>query len=104
MSIVSLNKENFKELTLKGVSLVDFWAAWCGPCRMLNPIIEQVAEELSGQINVGKVNIDDAVELAKELNIASVPTIVIFKDAQEVDRMVGVNSKENIIEVIKKYI
>jgi thioredoxin 1 len=81
--------ENLKEKVGEGVHLVDFWAEWCGPCRMLTPIVTELKERYEGKAGVHKVNVDDNQELAKELGIRSIPTVIIYKDGQEVDRIAG---------------
>ena len=81
-----IEKENLKEL---GTVLVDFWAPWCGPCRMLAPLVEKLAEEYQDTLTVGKLNIDDEGEAAMKLGIMSIPTLVIFKDGEEADRLIG---------------
>ena len=81
--------ENLKEKVGSGVHLVDFWAEWCGPCRMLTPIVTELKERYEGKAGVHKVNVDDNQELAKELGIRSIPTVIIYKDGQEVDRIAG---------------
>ena len=81
-----IEKENLKEL---GTVLVDFWAPWCGPCRMLAPSVEKLAEEYQDQLTVGKLNVDDEADAAVKLGIMSIPTLVIFKDGEEADRLIG---------------
>lgn len=81
-----LEKENLKKL---GTVLVDFWAAWCGPCRMLAPSVDMIAEKYEGKLTVGKLNIDDYGDAAVELGIMSIPTLIIFKDGVEADRLIG---------------
>ncbi len=84
----------------KGVALVDFWAPWCGPCRALAPVIDELAESYSGKALVGKVNVDENGELATRYGVMSIPTILLFKDGQLVDKIVGLRPKEELIEVI----
>ncbi|RXZ83408.1 thioredoxin [Paenibacillaceae bacterium] len=91
---VALTKENFKEVTESGVSLVDFWAPWCGPCKMQLPIVEELSGELAGQASIGKVNVDEEPELASQFGVMSIPTLILFKDGQPVDKMVGLQSKD----------
>jgi len=100
-----LTDDNFEKETLnnKGIMLVDFWATWCPPCRMLGPIIEEVAKETGDKYKIGKVDVDQANETASKHSIMSVPTMIIFKDGQEVDRLVGARPKEEIIETLEKY-
>lgn len=87
---------NFQETALAkegGVSVVDFWAEWCGPCRMITPIIEELSEEYDGKATIGKVNVDHNPEVSMKYGIRSIPTILILKDGEVVDKQVGVTSK-----------
>jgi len=90
---VELNESNFADIVSKGVVLVDFWAVWCGPCQMIAPIIEELAEEYEGKAVIAKVNVDEARELSAHFEIRSIPTILFFKDGQPVDSLVGVVPK-----------
>jgi len=80
--------------------LVDFWATWCAPCRMLGPVVEEVAEETEGRAIVGKLNVDEEMELAHKYRVASIPTLIVFENGQEVRRSVGVIEKEDILELL----
>jgi len=102
MDIIKITKENFEAEVLNSDKpvLVDFWASWCGPCRMVSPIIDKLAEEYEGQITVGKVNVDDEGALAAEFAIVSIPTIIIFKDGKEVKKLVGVKSADDYADEI----
>lgn len=102
MEPVTLTQDNFQTevLDAKGTVLVDFWAAWCGPCRMLSPVVDEVAAELSG-VKVGKVNIDEQPDLAAQFDIMSIPTLVVFKDGKAVNQSVGVIPKEAILKMVK---
>lgn len=91
---VALTKDNFKESIEKGVSVVDFWAPWCGPCKMQLPIVEELSTEMEGQAVVGKINVDEEPELASQFGVMSIPTLILFKDGQPVDKMVGLQSKD----------
>ncbi len=93
---------NFEAEVLKSDKpvLVDFWASWCGPCRMLAPVVEEVAEETEGRAVVGKVNVDDEMELARTYRIASIPTLIVFENGREVRRSVGVIEKEDILDLM----
>ena len=84
--------------------LVDFWAAWCGPCRMVAPVVEQLAKELSGKVRVGKLDVDANQETAGRFRVQSIPSLLIFKDGKEVDRIVGVQSKEAILRRLQAYL
>jgi len=95
-----LTPENFEEVTNNGVSLVDFWAPWCGPCRMIAPVIEELAEEFEGKANICKVNTDEQQDLAVKYGIRSIPTIIFMKDGEVVDQMVGATSKQALAEKI----
>ncbi|RLA83522.1 MAG: thioredoxin [Epsilonproteobacteria bacterium] len=97
---IELTNENFEETTSTGVSLVDFWAPWCGPCRMIAPVIEELAEEFDGKANICKVNTDEQQELSQKFAVRSIPTIVFMKDGEIVDTMVGAASKQAFAEKI----
>ncbi len=93
---MNLSNENFKEVTSQGVVLVDFWAPWCGPCKMLSPVIDELEKEVEG-VTFGKVNVDDCPELAKQFEVMSIPAVFILKDGKKVDQFVGVQPKDSII-------
>jgi len=100
-----LTKDNFeKTLETSLPVLVDFWAPWCGPCKMLSPIIEEASTKLEGKTVVGKVCVDDEKELAMKFSVMSIPTIVVFKDGKEVDRSVGYIELEEVIALANKHI
>lgn len=103
MAVVELTEENFKSEILdeSGVAVVDFWAEWCGPCRMMGPIFDQVSEEMAGKAKFGKLNVDEAQTIAAEYGIMSIPTLVIFKDGDKVDQLVGVQDKDALIAKIQ---
>lgn len=98
MAEVILNKDNFKAevLDAKGLVLVDFWATWCGPCGMLAPTVAQVAEENEGKVKVCKLDVDQAMDIAMSYGVASIPTLILFKDGEIVKKSVGVVSKAEI--------
>ncbi len=99
--VVELTQKNFNEIVKSDKPvLVDFWASWCGPCRMVSPIIDQLAEEYEGKITVGKVNVDDEGTLAAEFAIVSIPTVIIFKDGKEVKKLVGAKSADDYADAI----
>ncbi|CAH0120510.1 Thioredoxin [Paenibacillus sp. CECT 9249] len=89
MSVTALTKDSFQEQIQNGVTLVDFWAAWCGPCKVQMPIVEQLSEEMKGTASFAKVNVDEEFEIASRFGIAGIPTMILFKDGQAVDKMVG---------------
>ncbi len=94
---------NFDEFIREGVTVVDFWATWCGPCRMLAPIFEDVSAKLTAA-KFGKVDVDSAMELAKRFQVSSIPNVCIFKDGQLVDRVIGLCDEEELTETIQKYL
>lgn len=92
---VTITNENFEMLKNGSTPLVvDFWAEWCGPCKMISPIVSQLAEEYNGKIIVGKCNVEEAEDVAAQMGIRNIPTLIFFKDGQEVDRHVGAGSKQ----------
>jgi thioredoxin 1 len=95
-----LTKENFDTTVANGVSLVDFWAPWCGPCRMIAPVIDELAGDFDGKANICKVNTDEQQDLAVQYGIRSIPTILFFKDGKMVDQMVGAASKDSLTDKI----
>ena len=96
MSVQKLNQNNFNNAIANGTALVDFYANWCGPCRMVSPIVDEIAEERS-DITVGKVNVDDENALAMKYGVMSIPTLIVFKDGQEKTRIVGARPKAAIL-------
>ena len=103
MSVLTINKDNFQQEVLSSSKpvLVDFWAPWCGPCRMFAPVVDQVSEENQSAVKVGKVNIDEEPELASRYGVMSIPTLVLFKDGKAVNTSVGVKSKSAVEEMIR---
>ncbi len=101
MNAASLSPEFLKD---KGVFFVDFWAPWCSPCRMVAPIIDQLAEEFKGQATVGKVNIDDNEDAAAAFGVASIPTMIVIKDGREVERIVGARPRPQLAEIIRRHL
>lgn len=101
MAVIDITKDNFKQevAEYKGTVLLDFWAVWCGPCRMLSPIVDEIAEERT-DIKVGKVNVDDQMELAQIFKIINIPTLVVVKDGEVVNKSVGAIPKAKILELL----
>lgn len=101
--MMELTKSNFNEVIMSQKPvLVDFWASWCGPCRMVAPIIEQIAEEYEGKITVGKVDVDEHGALAAEYAVVSIPTVILFKDGKPVEKLVGAHSFDDYADMIDK--
>ncbi|MFR9307290.1 MAG: thioredoxin [Lachnospiraceae bacterium] len=103
MAEITLTEVNFENEVLKSDKpvLVDFWATWCGPCRMLSPVISELAEEYEGRVKVGKVNVDEQQELAMKYRVASIPTVILFKDGQPVQTSVGARPKAQLEAMLK---
>ncbi len=91
---IELTSENFEATVSEGVALVDFWAPWCGPCRMIAPVIEELAEEFDGKAKICKVNTDEEQEIAAKFGIRSIPTLIFMKNGEIVDQIVGAQSKQ----------
>ena len=102
MAVITITKENFETEVLKSAQpvLLDFWAAWCGPCRMLSPIVDEVAEERT-DVKVGKVNVDEQMELAMRFQVSSIPMLVVFKDGKAVAKSVGYRPKPEIAAMVE---
>ena len=94
--ISHLDESNFEHGVAKGVTLVDFYADWCGPCRMLTPVLEQVSKEMAGKVKVSKVDIDNSQKIASHFQVMSVPTMILFKDGKEVNRLVGLRDADGV--------
>jgi thioredoxin 1 len=97
-SIVTLTQENFSQLVLQSPApvLVDFWAEWCGPCKMIAPLLDELADEYDGKVKIGKVNIDEQQHLAAEYGVRAIPTLLVFQNGQVADQIVGARSKRDL--------
>ena len=104
--VLTIKSDNFEELVLKSSVpvLVDFWASWCGPCRAVGPVIDELAEECDGRFKIGKVNVDEESALVTKFNIMSIPTMIAFKDGNQVERVIGARSKKDLKALLEKYI
>ncbi len=102
MAELTITSQNFEELVLKNEKtvLLDFWATWCGPCQMIAPVVAEIAEE-NPDIAVGKVNVDEEMQLAQAFGITSIPTLIVFKNGVNVNTVVGLRSKEQILALLK---
>ncbi|WP_203361549.1 thioredoxin [Bacillus sp. REN10] len=103
MAIVNATDQTFSTETENGLVLVDFWAPWCGPCKMIAPVLEELDAELSGTAKVVKVDVDDNQETAAKFGVMSIPTLILFKDGQPVDKVIGFQPKEALAELINKH-
>lgn len=96
-----LNDTQFETTIAQGVTLVDFWAPWCGPCRMQTPILEEIANELGAQVTIAKVNVDEHQAAAARYGVQAIPTLILFKDGKTVNQFVGLQRKEALLEAIR---
>ncbi|HZJ57621.1 MAG TPA: thioredoxin [Clostridia bacterium] len=101
--IITLNSNNFEDEVMNSdvPVLVDFWAAWCGPCRMIAPIIDQLADDFDGKAKIAKVNVDEERELASRYRVMSIPTLILFKDGQIADQTMGARPKSDLVKMIQ---
>ena len=99
---IDLTDGNFAETIGSGVTLVDFWAPWCGPCMMQGPIVEQVAEKVDGRAKVAKLNVDEGRQVAGQYGVRSIPTLIVFKDGEAVQQFVGVQSEAQLVSAIEQ--
>ncbi|ATD30073.1 thioredoxin [Macrococcoides bohemicum] len=103
MAIIKGTDTNFEENIKEGVTLVDFWAPWCGPCKMIAPVLEDLAKDVEGKANIVKVDVDENQETAAKFEVMSIPTLIVFKDGQAVDKVVGFQPKEQLQAVLEKH-
>jgi len=97
---MDLTSGNFESTVADGVTLIDFWAEWCGPCRMMHPVLDEIADQFEGKVTVGKINVDNEGDLAQKFGVASIPTLVLMKDGEEKNRYVGVTSKTELTKAL----
>lgn len=102
--VKAITDQEFQKLTAEGVTLVDFWAPWCGPCRMQSPIIDDLAEEMDGQVSFFKMNVDEENKTAGEFGIMSIPTMIVKKDGQVVEKLVGFHDKDRLSQILAKHL
>lgn len=102
MAVMTITSKNFEQEVVKSEVpvLLDFWASWCGPCKMIAPIVEEVAKELEGKVKVGKINIDEEQELGSAFNVMSIPTLIVIQNGRLMNTSVGVHSKQEILKMI----
>lgn len=104
MATITVTEKTFNKTIEKGVTLVDFWANWCPPCQMQSPVLEELSDELEGKVIIGKVDVDEEKALAAKYQIQSIPTLLIFKDGELVNTLIGFNPKPNLENVLTKYL
>src|SRR3989339_1952957 len=104
MPALHLTKTDFDDKIKTGVVMVDFWAEWCGPCKMAAPVIDQLSDEYAGKMLVGKVDVDAEPEIAQKFGVMSIPTVILFKDGVELARQVGFAGKQGYLDLLKKVI
>ena len=103
MAILKITSENFEEevINSKVPVLIDFWAGWCMPCKMMAPVLEEIEKDVENSIKIGKINIDEELELATRFGVMSIPTFIVFRDGKVADMTVGVQEKENLMKLLK---
>ncbi|HCW7790483.1 TPA: thioredoxin [Staphylococcus aureus] len=104
MAIVKVTDADFDSKVESGVQLVDFWATWCGPCKMIAPVLEELAADYEGKADILKLDVDENPSIAAKYEVMSIPTLIVFKDGQPVDKVVGFQPKENLAEVLDKHL
>ncbi|HDG8758694.1 TPA: thioredoxin [Staphylococcus aureus] len=104
MAIVKVTAADFDSKVESGVQLVDFWATWCGPCKMIAPVLEELAADYEGKADILKLDVDENPSTAAKYEVMSIPTLIVFKDGQPVDKVVGFQPKENLAEVLDKHL
>lgn len=106
MAALHFTKDNFQQevMEAKGLVLIDFWASWCGPCQMFGPIVDEAADKFAGKVKIGKVNVDNDKDLAKQFRVFSIPTVVLFKDGQKVHQSAGAMQPEELEALLNEYL
>ncbi|NHM91436.1 MULTISPECIES: thioredoxin [Staphylococcus] len=104
MALIEVNDSNFNEQINSGVKLVDFWATWCGPCKMIAPVLEDLANDYDGKADILKLDVDQNQATAAKFEVMSIPTLIVFKDGEPVDKVVGFQPKENLAQVLDKHL
>ncbi|PTJ11576.1 thioredoxin [Staphylococcus simulans] len=102
MALIKVTDSDFNEQVQNGVKLVDFWATWCGPCKMIAPVLEELAQDFDGKADILKLDVDENPNTAAKFEVMSIPTLIVFKDGEPVDKVVGFQPKENLAEVLNK--
>ena len=103
MAIVNATDQTFNEETSKGLVLADFWATWCGPCKMIAPVLEELDDEMSDKVKIVKLDVDENQETAQKFGVMSIPTLLLFKDGEVVDQVIGYQPKEALVELVNKH-
>lgn len=103
MAIVNVTDQNFTEATSKGLVLADFWAPWCGPCKMIAPLLEEIDGEMEEKVQIVKLDVDENQETAGNFGVMSIPTLLLFKDGEVVDQVIGFQPKEALVDLINKH-
>jgi thioredoxin 1 len=101
---IALTEQNFNEEIASGVTLVDFWAEWCGPCQIMLPILDELTTKMDGKAKIAKVNVDEQPSLAAQFRVMSIPTLIVFKDGQPVEQLIGVQQADQLEAVLNKYL
>ncbi|MBZ4688032.1 MAG: thioredoxin 1 [Clostridia bacterium] len=104
--ILTITDSNFETEVLgsEDLTMVDFWAAWCGPCKMIAPVLEEIADEYAGKLKLGKLNVDENQTTPTQFGIMSIPTLILFKDGKELERIIGFKTKQELSSIINKHL
>ncbi|MBB6448300.1 thioredoxin 1 [Geomicrobium halophilum] len=103
MAIKNVTDQDFDQVTSEGVVLADFWATWCGPCKMVAPVLEEVDSEMGDKVTIAKIDVDENKETAGKFGVMSIPTLLVFKDGEQVEQVVGFQPKEALVELLEKH-